>query len=116
LTILETPSINAPDSFFFRKTFDCPVILVNQHIKTIGNHYTIRCDQEPGIRAVFDYIQRCRLFPFLLLLFKDSEKTYSFKIKEELFLAWKREAQLSDNEAYIFKFDQLVNTNAEVGV
>jgi LacI family transcriptional regulator len=111
LIVVETPSLNTADNYFTQRTFDCPVILVNQHIKPFGEHYIIRCDQTPGIGELFDYVRQHELFPFLL--FFGAEQSYSFSLKEDLFIKWKHKYRISDGDARIYKHPTLVDTNDE---
>ncbi|GHT95641.1 ribose operon repressor [Spirochaetia bacterium] len=111
LIVVETPSLNTSENNFLYRQFDCPVILINQHLEPYGDAYIIRCDQEPGIQEVFAYVQQHRLFPFVLFFGVDN--SYSFRLKEELFRKWKDQSGLSDRDVRLYRSEKLVDTNDE---
>jgi LacI family transcriptional regulator len=114
LIVFETPSIstinNGCGNYFLNTQFDCPVILINQHIKPYGDNYIIRCDQKPGIMEVLNRVQARQLFPFLFFTFY-TEDGYSYLYKEKLINAWKRKNRLSDQDAGICKIRNLPSAN-----
>jgi LacI family transcriptional regulator len=79
LIVIETISFNTKNNYFIQNSFDCPVILINQHLKPYGDAYIVSCDQAPGIIGAFEYVRENKLFPFLLLL--RGPDSYSFTSK-----------------------------------
>jgi LacI family transcriptional regulator len=116
LFVIETPSVNSIgkslSNYFVNTQFDCPVILINQHVKPYGDNYVIRCDQKPGIMGVLEQVQARQLFPFLLFIIY-TEEYYSYLYKEKLFMDWKRKNRLSDKEAGICKVRKLHSADNE---
>jgi DNA-binding LacI/PurR family transcriptional regulator len=115
LIVIETPSVNsigkADGNYFVNTQFDCPVILINQHVKPYGDNYVIRCDQKPGIMEVLNQVQQQGLFPFLLFICSDDN--YSYIYKKELFKKWKQKNRFSDNEVGIYTSKELFDANNE---
>ena len=111
LFVIETPSLNTDNNFYVKNTFDCPVILINQHKKPYGNNYIVQCDQKPGIEKVLFEVKQQKLFPFMLLL--PGDKSYSYFIKEKLFKKWRQKNNFSENQARCMILDKLLNTNNE---
>jgi LacI family transcriptional regulator len=99
LIIVETLSFSSPDNFFIDFESPCPIILVNEHLATSTRHHIVRCDQEPGIKEALNLLFSKELFP--IALFVGDPHQYSFKLKERLFLEFKRERGLSDSEVQI---------------
>ncbi|MDR0496259.1 MAG: LacI family transcriptional regulator [Treponema sp.] len=114
LFVLETPSLNTENNLYTKSSFDCPVILINQHVKPYGDNIVIRCDQEPGITEVFDEVERRRLYPFVLLI--PMEISYSYILKERLFENWRRKNHLNDKQVRCVKLDNLLEPNNEESV
>jgi LacI family transcriptional regulator len=110
LIVIEASNFNRPDNYFIKHSFDCPVILINQHTRPYGNNYIMRVDQGPGILEVLDYVLDRRLFPFLLFL---GTGTYSFNLKEQLFYAWKKKHGIPDRDAGIYWPPGGISTNDE---
>jgi DNA-binding LacI/PurR family transcriptional regulator len=110
LIVIEAASFNRPDNYFITHTFDFPVILINQHTRPYGSAYVARVDQAPGIMEALDYVFARNLFPFLLFLGTD---TYSFRLKEELFTAWKKEHNIPDRDAGIYWPQGGISSNDE---
>jgi DNA-binding LacI/PurR family transcriptional regulator len=99
LIVIEAASFNREDNYFITNSFDCPVILVNQHTRPYGGSYITRVDQATGIAEVLDYVLAEKLFPFLFFL---GTGTYSFSLKEQLFYAWKKKHGIPDRDAGIY--------------
>ena len=114
LMVIETPSLNTQGNHFLYNKFNCSVILINQHLEPYGDNYVIRCDQTQGINAVFEYIKKEKLFPFLL--FMCSEDNYSYVLKEKLFKKWRQENGYSEKKARIIKARELLDANNEKSV
>ena len=114
LIVIETPSLNRPNNFYIQRKIPCPVVLVNQHIKPYGDNYVIRCEQEPGILAVFEHITAHDLFPFLLFI--TSDDVYSYTLKEKLFHRWQRKQRLSSKDAGIIKSSAFQDVNDEQSI
>lgn len=114
LFVIETPSLNTADNFYTKNKFDCPVILINQHLKPFGDNYVVRCDQKPGITEVFDEVKRRRLFPFILLI--PAEKSYSYLFKERLFENWRRRNRLAEKQVRLIRVEKLLEPNNENSV
>jgi DNA-binding LacI/PurR family transcriptional regulator len=114
LFAVETPSLNTTHNLYINRSFDFPVILINQHTKPFGENYIVNCDQRPGLLAIFDYVKKHDLLPFLL--FVPFEKTYSYMIKETLFKKWRRENNLSEKDARIVKLPGRFEVNNEESV
>jgi LacI family transcriptional regulator len=101
LIVIETISLNTKKNYFIENSFNCPVILINQHLKPHGDAYVVRCDQSPGIIEAFEYVRENKLFPFLLLL--RGPDSYSFTLKEKLFRQWVKKYTLSKIEASLLR-------------
>ena len=114
LFVVETPSLNTVHNLYINRSFDFPVILINQHSRPFGENYVIRCDQRPGILALFEYVKSHDLFPFLLFI--PSEKVYSYIIKEKFFKRWRQENKLSEKDAQIVKLPGRFEANNEESV
>ena len=114
LFVIETPSLNTKQNLYNKNSFDCPVILINQHIKPHGANYLIQCDQKPGIEEVFDEVKRSRLYPFILLI--PAEKSYSYILKEKLFEKWRQKNKLAENQARCIRLENLLSPNDEKSV
>jgi DNA-binding LacI/PurR family transcriptional regulator len=112
LFVVETPSLNTNRNLYMNRSFDFPVILINQHCKPFGENYVVRCDQRPGILAVFEYVRKYNLFPFLLFI--PAEESYSYMIKERFFNKWRRE--LSEKDARMVKLHGRFDVNNEESV
>ena len=114
LFVIETPSLNTGQNLYNKNSFDCPVILINQHAKPYGDNYIVQCDQKPGIEEVFDEVKRNELYPFILLF--PADKSYSYMIKEKLFDAWRLKNNLSKNQACCIRLKKLLEPNDEKSV
>jgi DNA-binding LacI/PurR family transcriptional regulator len=114
LFVVETPSMNTVHNLYINRSFDFPVILINQHSSPFGENYVIRCDQKPGILAVFEYVKSHNLFPFLLFI--PFKKGYSYMIKEKLFKKWRQATNLSEKDARIVKLSGRFEANSEEAV
>jgi LacI family transcriptional regulator len=114
LFVIETPSLNTIHNLYINRSFDFSVILINQHTKPFGENYIVCCDQKPGIFAVFEYVKKQDMFPFLLLI--PFEKGYSYMIKEKLFKKWRQENNLSEKAARIVKLQGRFDVNNEEAV
>jgi|GEM_PF-1708885 len=114
LFVVESPSLNSGQNFYTKNKFDCPVILINQHIKPYGNNYVVRCDQKPGIMEVFDEVKRCRLYPFVLFI--PAEQTYSYILKKKLFENWRQKNHITERQACCIMLENLLEPNNEKSV
>ena len=114
LFVIESPSLNTGQNFYTKNRFDCPVFLINQHVRPYGDNYVVRCDQKPGIMEVFEEVKRRRLYPFVLFL--PAENTYSYNLKIRLFENWRRENRLGEEEARCVRIENLLEPNNEKSV
>jgi DNA-binding LacI/PurR family transcriptional regulator len=121
LFVIETPSLNTGDNYFVQNKFDCPVILIGryieQHIEDQGdaghsNVYVVRCDQKPGLMAMFNQVKRRLLFPFMLYI--SAGDTYFYTYTVELFKAWKEKNRLSAKNAWLYTAKEDVNAKEAV--
>jgi len=114
LFVIESPSLNTADNLYTKNRFDCPVILINQHVKPYGDNYVVRCDQSPGIAEVFDEVKRRRLYPFILFI--PAERSYSYILKKRLFETWRRKNHLDEKQARCVMLENLLEPNNEKSV
>ncbi|MDR0448207.1 MAG: LacI family transcriptional regulator, partial [Treponema sp.] len=114
LFVIESPSLNTADNLYTKSNFDCPVILINQHIKPCKDNYVIRCDQEPGIAEVFDEVKKHRLYPFILFI--PAERSYSYILKERLFNDWRQKNHFNNKQVQCVKLENLLEPNNEESV
>ncbi len=108
LIVVETPSMNREDNFFLTLDAGCPLILVNEHIAPAERHFSVCCDQEPGIREALNLFKARNLFPIALLSSKDA--SYSFTLKERLFAEFRESLGLDEAETPVY---HLGDTNVE---
>jgi len=101
LIVVETLSFSSPDNFFTDLESPCPIILVNEHLSVSTRHHIVRCDQEPGIREALHFLLSKELFP--IALFVGDTHQYSFRLKERLFMEFKREQGLPDAQVQIHR-------------
>jgi LacI family transcriptional regulator len=101
LIVVETPSFNRSDSYFVELEADCPVILVNEHVRTDSRHHIVACEQEPGLGEALRHLLSRDRFP--IALFVGNEKDYSFILKERLFSAFRTANALSEADALIYR-------------
>ena len=111
LFVVETPSLNTGSNLYVGSKFDCPVILLNQHVRPYGDNYVVRCNQIPGIMEVFDEVREKRLYPFVLMT--PAEKSYSYILKERLFKKWKRRHSLGEQDVRHIKLENFYEPNTE---
>jgi len=111
LFVVETPSLNTRQNLYVSGGLDCPVILLNQHMRPIGDNYVVRCNQVTGIKTVFDEVRQRSLYPFILLL--PDEKSYSYLLKERLFIKWRRQYGISEQQARHVKLENFYEPNTE---
>ena len=109
LFVIECPSLNTRRNFYTENRFDCPVILINQHVKPYGDNYVVRCDQKPGILEAFDEVKQRKLYPFVLFL--PAEQAYSYILKKKLFENWRRKNSLNEKQVRCITFDNLMEPN-----
>ena len=114
LFVIETPSLNTTNNFYTKNSSSCPIILLNQHIKPYGDCYVVRCDQKPGIAEVFDEVKRRSLYPFVLFI--PAENSYSYNLKEQLFMRWRKRNKLSEKQASCIRLENLLEPNNEKSV
>ena len=114
LFVIESPSLNTADTLYTKSRFNCPVFLINQHVKPYGDNYVVRCDQSPGIMEVFEEVRRRELYPFILLL--PMERSYSYILKKRLFDNWRRKNQLDERQARCIRLENLLDPNNEKSV
>jgi DNA-binding LacI/PurR family transcriptional regulator len=114
LFVIESPSLNTENDLYTKNKFDCPVILINQHIKPYGDNYVVRCNQEPGIMEVFDEVKQRGLYPFIL--FTPAERSYSYILKEHLFENWRKKNRLGNKQACCIRLENLMEPNNEKSV
>jgi DNA-binding LacI/PurR family transcriptional regulator len=115
LFVIESPSLNRADNYFYKNQFECPVILINQHRKPYGEkNFIVRCDQKQGIQEAFSHVLRKRLFPFVLFLC--AEKSYSYNYKEKLFKKWCVDNHIPPEDGQILVFDEIIDANSEKAV
>jgi DNA-binding LacI/PurR family transcriptional regulator len=114
LFVIESPSLNTIQNLYTKNKIDCPVILINQHIKPYGDNYAVHCDQKPGIINVFNEVKQRSLYPFILL--SPAEKSYSYILKEKLFINWRKRNNLTEKQAYCVKVDNILEPNNEKSV
>lgn len=114
LFVIESPSLNTQDNLYTKSRLNCPVILINQHVRPYGDNYVVRCDQVPGITEVFDEVKRRGLYPFILFI--PAEKSYSYILKKRLFENWRRKNHLNERQARCVMLDNLLEPNNEKSV
>ena len=114
LFVIESPSLNTVHNLYVKNGFDCPVILINQHIKTAGDCFVVSCDQKPGILEIFNEVKHRRLYPFIL--FTPADKSYYFALKERLFESWRLKNRLDNNQARCVRLEKLIDPNSEKSV
>jgi LacI family transcriptional regulator len=113
LFVIESLNMNKDHAYLAEYSFGCPVILINQHIIPCGDNYIVRCDQEPGIREVFDHIKKHRLFPFALFIPGEDTYFHSYFLKEDLFKKWRRKNRISARDARLLKIPDIAIANEE---
>ena len=111
LFVVETPGLNTRHNPYLNIKLDCPVILLNQHTRPIGDNYVVRCNQVPGIMTVFDEVMKRGLYPFVLLL--PDEKSYSYLLKEKLFKKWRQRNGIAEQKARHIKMENFYEPNTE---
>ena len=111
LFVVETPSLNTKQNLYVNSRFDCPVIFLNQHTRSFGDNYVVRCNQAPGIMEVFNEVRQRRLYPFVLLT--PAEKSYSYLLKERLFKKWQRQYRLDERCVRHIKLANFYEPNNE---
>ena len=114
LFVIESPSLNTKNNLYTKNKFNCPVILINQHEKPFGDNFVIRCEQGTGIAEVFNEVKQRRLYPFILFI--PAERSYSYILKERLFEKWRRKNQISKEQAYCVRLENLMEPNNEKSV
>ena len=113
LFVIETPSLNTKYNFYAKNNYDCPVIQINQHLKPYKDSFIVCCDQKPGIEEIFNEVKKNRLYPFILLI--PAEKSYSYMIKERLFIKWFKKNNLTKKQAQCIKLE-IIGPNDEKSV
>lgn len=117
LLVIETPSFNGAEDFLADLGASCPIVLVNEHVRTGGPYHVVRCEQEPGVREALRHLLSRGRFP--IALFTGSETQYSFALKERLFQEFRLRNRLSEAETPVFRLgdtnvEQIVTTSAEL--
>jgi LacI family transcriptional regulator len=101
LIVVETPSFNRSDSYFVDLEAGCPLILVNEHVRTDTRHHIVSCEQEPGLREALRHLLSRERLP--IALFVGDAQDYSFILKERLFTEFRASNALSETDSPVYR-------------